>query len=193
MTRIEFGLERTTCACKSCTTNCRFMPGFLIPADLDRMIPVGADPLAWAEKNLLASPGALVQQGAQRFRIPTLVPAVKMDGSCINLSPEGLCRIHEVSPFGCAFFDCGPERNQLSHSGLNAVYEAMFRVPTFSSDAGNLYMRIWTHLAERGLTQKPAEVLRIWMQASLKMEQLKAAGWTQADFAEALKKELESR
>jgi len=37
--------------------NCRFMPGFLIPADLTRIIPPGADPVIWAEANLLASPG----------------------------------------------------------------------------------------------------------------------------------------
>src|SRR6266446_1724770 len=109
MTRTEFGLERTTCACEVCKTNCRFMPGYLIPSDLDRMIPIGVDPLTWAEMNLLASPGALVMKNLQFFRIPTLVPSTKADGSCINLTPEGLCSIHETAPFGCAFFDCGPE------------------------------------------------------------------------------------
>ncbi len=159
--RTEFGLERTICDCKVCRTNCLYMPGFLIPTDLDYMLPAGVDPLVWAETNLLASPGALVMKGLQTFRIPTLVPAVKADGSCINLTPEGLCSIHDISPFGCAMFDCGPERNQLSHSGLNAVYHAIFVNPV------SLYRRIWTHLAERGLVQQAAEVLRAKMRKEL--------------------------
>lgn len=138
------------------------MPGFLIPTDLDRLIPDGTDPLVWAETNLLASPGALVLKDGQTFRIPTLVPAVKADGSCINLTAEGQCNIHEIAPFGCAYFDCGPERNNLSSSGLNAVYYSIFLNPV------SLYRRIWTYLADRGLTQKHAEVLREKMRKELK-------------------------
>src|SRR6266403_855860 len=90
-----------------------------------------------------------------------LIPTIRTDGSCINLTPEGLCSIHDISPFGCAMFDCGPERNQLSHSGLNAVYHAIFVNPV------SLYRRIWTHLAERGLVQQAAEVLRAKMRKEL--------------------------
>ena len=35
--RTEFGFERTACACSECAINCRFIPGYLIPADLDRI------------------------------------------------------------------------------------------------------------------------------------------------------------
>jgi hypothetical protein len=35
--RSEFGFERTVCACPECTHCCRHIPGFLIPADLDRI------------------------------------------------------------------------------------------------------------------------------------------------------------
>jgi hypothetical protein len=160
--RTEFGLERTVCGCEVCKTNCRNMPGFLIPTDLARMIPAGIDPLTWAETNLLASPGALVMKGAQLFRIPTLVPSTKSDGSCINLTAEGLCSIHENAPFGCAFFDCGPERNQLSHSGLTAVYASIF-----DSMNASLYRQLWLHLSERGLVQQRAEVLREKMRKEL--------------------------
>lgn len=117
-------------------------------------MPVGVDPFAWAEKNLLASPGALVMKNFQTFRIPTLVPATKADGSCKNLTPEGLCSIHENAPFGCAFFDCGPERGPLSSNGLMTVYQSFFL------DADSLYRTLWMHLAERGHVQKSAEVLR---------------------------------
>ena len=185
MTRIEFGLERTTCACKVCVTNCRFMPGFLLPSDLERMIPETADPLVWSESNLLASPGALVMKGSDFFRIPTLVPAVKPDGSCKNLTAEGLCSIHEDAPFGCAFFDCGPERDHLSHRGISAVYIAWCATPP------SLYAQVWTYLSGKNLVQQKAETLRMKMQAALEVERLRNEGWTQPDFAEALKKELE--
>lgn len=130
------------------------MPGFLIPADLDRMIPAGADPLPWAETNLLASPGALVQKGTERFRIPTLVPAVKADGSCIHFD-RGLCSIHQISPYGCAYFDCHmsqPDGDARSHAGLNAIIEA-WRAPS-------LYQSIWGHLYKLGLKQQSPNVLR---------------------------------
>jgi hypothetical protein len=35
--RKEFGFVRTVCACGECTINCHFIPGYLIPADLERI------------------------------------------------------------------------------------------------------------------------------------------------------------
>ena len=64
--RTEFGAERTSCACEACRRCCRFLPAWLIPSDLERMIPAGADPSQWAEANLLASPGPLVEQIVER-------------------------------------------------------------------------------------------------------------------------------
>lgn len=157
--RTEFGQPRTSCSCEVCVGNCRVMPGYLIPADLERMIPVGEEPLAWAERNLFASPGALVMVAStgRTFRIRTLVPAIKPDGSCINLTEGGSCAIHEVSPFGCAFFDCGPEtqeRSQLARQGLLAVYDATI------TNQDSLYYKIWSHLANHGFAQKAPDVLR---------------------------------
>lgn len=152
--RKDFGFRRTVCGCDACVHNCKFMPGFLIPADLDRMIPAGANPLAWAEANLLASPGALVQKGTVRFRIQTLVPAVRSNGTCINFN-NGLCTIHQIAPFGCAYFDHAMSRaegDERSHAGLMAVIEA-WRTPS-------LYQTIWSHLHERGFKQHPPDVLR---------------------------------
>jgi hypothetical protein len=151
--RTEFGFERTSCECRVCRRNCMYMPGFLIPADLERMIPVGSDPLKWAEDNLLASPGALVMKNGNTFRIPTLVPAVKPDGSCIHYR-QRKCQIWENSPFGCAFFDCGPERGGMSHLGLIEICELWVRQDE------SLYVQIWLHLAELKLFQESADVLR---------------------------------
>lgn len=154
--RTEFGFPRTSCDCEPCKKNCHFMPGFLIPSDLDRMIPKHVDPLKWSEYNLLASPGALVSKDGLLFRIPTLVPSVREDGACIHLAPDGLCMIHDIAPFGCSFFDCKPERGNLSHEGILAVH-LTFR------DKTSLYYQIWLHLLKTGHTQKPAEELRAKM------------------------------
>lgn len=156
--RTEFGYPRTECACQDCHKNCRFMPGFLIPADLIRMIPKDADAMKWAATYLLASPGAIAMQDGVLFRIGTLVPAVKPDGSCIHLSPEGSCLIHEIAPFGCAFFDCGPERGKLSTQGLLAVMQA------WKEKA--LYSRIWEFLWDIDRRQQGPEVLRSRMAAA---------------------------
>lgn len=158
--RTEFGAQRTTCACKICITNCRYMPGFLIPADLDRLIPVSAAGvtavLRWANENLLASPGALIRIKAtgEITRVPTLVPATKPDGSCIHLSDDHRCTIHENAPFGCAFFDCrsGADSYALSAEGVIQTAEAHRNRA--------LYSLIWTHLYETGRRQQPAEVLQ---------------------------------
>ena len=163
MARTEFGKNRTSCACHLCVTNCRFMPGFLIPADLDRLLPPNADPFKWAERNLLASPGAMVMKDGQIFRIPTLVPATKSDGSCMHLSDKNLCTIHENAPFGCAFFDCGPPPEGLSEAGLRAVMEEWRK-------CSSLYFLLWHHLNTRGKTQRSPEESRRRMREALEAE-----------------------
>ncbi len=134
------------------------MPGFLIPADLDRMLGLCLDmkPLPWAEFTLLASPGALVMRGTDFFRIPTLVPRTKENGECTFLLGT-YCGIHSVAPFGCAYFDCGPERGDLSKKGLMAVRDAW-------RDRSSMYVKVWHHLFDKGLVQQAPEVLRKRMQ-----------------------------
>jgi hypothetical protein len=178
--RTEFGYTRTVCGCGECTTNCRFMPGFLIPADLDRLFPDDGG-LDWAAANLLASPGALVMRGGETFRIPTLVPATKPDGTCVNLSNSGLCQIHAAAPFGCAFFDCGPERGNLSKTGLMAVVGAWVEFGRLAerdnTDAPGIlidisektpyrYAAIWQYLWSIGKRQKRPDELRARMAAA---------------------------
>jgi len=160
--RTEFGAQRTECACKLCVLNCKVRPGALIPADLDRMIPKWADDnpdekhdlLTWAESNLLASPGAIVSKDGELFRISSLVPATREDGSCINLTADGRCSIHETAPFGCAFFDCksDPRDQTLMRATLNATWEAL-------ADSSTLYAVIWEHLWKMGRRQDGPEIL----------------------------------
>lgn len=153
--RTEFGMERTDCACEVCINNCRHMPGFLIPSDLERIIPPYVDSFKWAESNLLASPGALLMNShtGKTLRVGTLVPAVKADGSCIHLTVDERCAIHEISPFGCAFFDCRGLRENLLQDGFLTIREAQ-------GDPMSRYARIWAHLHHMGLVQLRAEVLR---------------------------------
>ena len=161
MTRTEFGVERSVCACGNCQINCRFMPGMLIPADLPRLIPAGVDPFAWADANLLASPGALVTRNGEVFRVPTLVPAVKADGSCIHLGEGGRCGVHQDAPFGCAFFSCGPEIPGMSARGITAIYR---------DPPEGLYKRLWARLSYAGKAQERAEVLRGRMRRYMGLE-----------------------
>ena len=128
-TRVEFGFERTVCACEQCTNYCRHVPGYLVPSDLDRLRDYcgGADAFdSWAAQHLLASPGALVMRKGALGRIPTLVPARRDNGACIFLSADSSCSIHPIAPFGCAFFDSHQEddaADRRSSRGLRAILE----------------------------------------------------------------------
>lgn len=154
MSRTEFGLARTTCACAECATFCQHMPGFLVPSDLARVASVTPDLDRWARAHLRASPGALVwsrERGA--FRIRTLVPASVAGGACHWFSEEGLCDVHESAPFGCAFADAhqsAEEGQRASRAGLMAVHEAWLR--------RDQYAQVWTMLyAARLRAESPEE------------------------------------
>jgi len=145
--RTELGFERTVCACSECAINCRFIPGYLIPADLERIAGHldSENLIEFALENLLASPGATVLDRGQMRQIPTLVPARRNDGACKFLDANNRCTIHEVSPFGCAFFDAHQskaESDYRSGSGLVQIDRA------WQSD--HLYARLWLLLEALG-------------------------------------------
>jgi Fe-S-cluster containining protein len=145
--RTEFGVARTVCDCRACVANCRFVPGALIPADLNRIAEYlnESELTRFAFDNLLASPGAIIYIGGKLIRIRTLVPARRSDGACRFLTAEDRCSIHAVSPYSCALFDCsqsGEEADALSLRGLMEIAKAWRR--------GELYSRLWMMLYHTG-------------------------------------------
>jgi hypothetical protein len=156
--RTEFGICRTRCDCLECTLSCRHIPGYLIPADLKRMhhhLATDQDLTTWAKEHLRASPGALVIRGGRAFRIPTLVPARRLDGACLFLTGDGQCSIHAVSPFGCAFCDSHMTHSECDHRskhGLHAVLHAW--------QTSDLYAQVWALLAADGCMAPAPEIAR---------------------------------
>lgn len=146
--RKEFGFARTVCACGECTINCHFIPGYLIPADLERIAArLGYDDLIeFAVNNLLASPGATVLDGGQVRQIPTLVPARRSDGACCFLDVQDGCRIHVDSPFGCAFFDVHQSKEESDRRSSYGLAEI-----DHGWREGHLYAQLWLLLKALGL------------------------------------------
>jgi len=101
--------RRTLCACDEDVANCKKQPGMLMPSDLapiiTRLQVMGLD----YREQLRASPGAvfarITEEGVIGIRIPTIVPATQPNGRCTFLTEDDLCKIHDVAPAGCAFFD----------------------------------------------------------------------------------------
>ena len=130
--QIPAEMERTKCACSGCTAGCRAMPGCLIPGDLERIqTHVGDDSGEFVLEHFRASDGAQVmkQVGDTLYQIsvPTIVPAQKEDGSCIFLTDDDMCSIHEVSPFGCAYLDIhmsAEEVDPRSQFGVNTQIQS---------------------------------------------------------------------
>jgi hypothetical protein len=95
------------------------------------------------------------------FRVPSLVIAAKPDGSCKFLSAEGACTIHDISPFGCAFFDghahASPKSERLVRAGLDQSIKAGSR---------HLYHQLRRHLISKGLVSRSPEVERARMRGT---------------------------
>lgn len=133
--------------CGECARYCLYLPGALIPADLDAISArLGYDDLVhFAVENLVASPGAIVSANGEQFRIPTLTPARTPDGACKFLR-NGRCAIHAQAPFSCAYFDCSQDRREAdarSMRGLQAIAREW--------STGGLYARLWELLHSLGL------------------------------------------
>jgi hypothetical protein len=139
--RTEFGFQRTECGCERCSVFCRFMPGYLIPSDLDHLIPPGEDPFAWARVHLRA---VMVAPGG----MPSLVPAQRPNGHC-HWHEQGRCAVWQHSPYGCAFFDQhmkAEEHERRNRAGWQARQE--------SFDRDELYARLWHALKDAGLVTR---------------------------------------
>jgi Fe-S-cluster containining protein len=156
--RIFMGHRRTVCNCHLCAINCRFIPGYLLPEDLDRIATyLGySELLEFGQKNLLASPGAIVIKDGRLCRIRTLVPARNDSGWC-RFFDGNLCTIHSVAPFGCAFFDSHQEQsgsNAISAKGLQII------AGLWQDQPRSLYCQIWNDLHRRGMRAPAPEECR---------------------------------
>lgn len=148
LSRVEGPYSRTCCDCAECTINCKYMPGYLVPGDIERMFDASKlpneDVLAWAMRCLLASPGALVVARGQVLRIPTLVPARDATGYCLFLA-DNRCTIHDVSPFGCAFFDAHQSRAESDARSAHGLAQVLS-----AHAVKGLYSQLWQALFDAG-------------------------------------------
>jgi Fe-S-cluster containining protein len=162
--RIELGFERTVCDCEACKLNCKFIPGFLIPSDLQRLTEhLGyKNPVEFAVANLLASPGATVMRQGRILQIPTLVPARGRNGACLFLDEESRCRIHSVSPFGCCMFDAHQSKEESDRRSSAGHYEIALAWKNM-----DIYARIWLLLHELGCVAPSPIEARARMQTAI--------------------------
>jgi hypothetical protein len=131
------------------------MPGYLLPQDLEPMREaLGCSTLEQlAERYLMASPGAVVQSGAQRFRIPTLVPRRGEDDMCVFFTEDERCDIHPVAPFGCAYADSHMSREDGDRRSMWGL-QLLMRHP-------RQYYKLWFDLAEREQYAIGPEIARV--------------------------------
>jgi Fe-S-cluster containining protein len=108
--------ERTRCACAQCVACCKRQPGALIPRDIPRIADhiaktQNCDPeiaLSRLKAQIWASPGSLVKNTTtgRTERIGTVTPRWdRRRKCCVFLTDDNKCSIHEVAPFGCAYYD----------------------------------------------------------------------------------------
>lgn len=109
-----FDFKRTPdCSCDACVHNCKTIPGFLVLEDVIK--------LAEYINLFNASPGALLCVQGEYVRIPTIVPSRKEDGSCVFLTVDNRCSIHEKAPFGCRYFDCEMDKGEANYRSLSGL------------------------------------------------------------------------
>ncbi len=143
--------ERTVCDCDECSAHCKACPGMLIPGDIERIAEYRETEVVNVLTHLHASPGAVVMKAGQLYRIPTIVPATLSLGHCaFSEWPWGdpVCTIHDVAPYGCAYFDSHMPRaegDQRSRAGLVAIMQS------------EAYRATWQTLWDTGLRSLPPE------------------------------------
>jgi hypothetical protein len=138
----QHGFQRTECACDMCQIPCRHNPGGLDVADLERMCPAGQDIFVWAEEHLRA----LTEKPW-----PVLVPSRHVKGHC-HWYYEGKCLVHDIAPYGCAFFDSHMPADQVA-----GRYAAMSAARQADAAAHGLYEHVWLHLCRKGLIGRPGK------------------------------------
>jgi Fe-S-cluster containining protein len=111
------------------------MPGMLGADDVITILEhaaaqdptIGDNAEAFLSDHFVVSEGATVAWKApdgnlEMFRIPTITPAQRPDGSCVFFD-GGLCSIHAVSPVGCSLVDTHLPRAESDQIVKHALQE----------------------------------------------------------------------
>lgn len=162
--RTEFGFARTECACERCAAHCRVVPGYLVPADVERISRhLGyRNPLSFAIANLLASPGATVMQEGRLRQLPTLVPRRQENGVCVFLDENSRCRIHAVAPYGCAMFDSHMSDDEADRRSARGLWEI---ARLWANPKNHLYTLLWRILDATNRCAIPPALARLQAEA----------------------------
>lgn len=160
-------IQRTSCACPDCAAGCKSMPGCLIPGDLEKIQEfVGDHSGEFILNNFLASPGPTalrIDNGVvTKLSCPTIVPAQREDGSCVFLDENSLCRIHEVSPFGCGYCD-----DHMSDAQADMRSKFAVTAQLNSHKVGARYSQVWLLLHSLGLVATPLRERKAAMQQKM--------------------------
>lgn len=147
------------------------MPGALTPADLPRLaarLGYGDDIERFARENLHASQGTPVTAPGRRVvTLRTVIPGTKENGACKFLDTAGRCTMHDVSPFGCAYFDAHQSDRE---DALRT--DAMYRAVHDDWQSSGPLSRVWTMLDALGLHALPPETRRYRLEKAMKRERL---------------------
>lgn len=147
--------NRTECRCRLCQVGCKTMPGYLAPDDLYQ-IPLD---------KVCASDGALVIHQGVPMRIPTIVPKQKSNGECVFFE-NGLCSIHDHSPYGCRSVSaCQPDTQRQRDESNLVLFSIVQKIAS-----GGLYW-VLSQLLPRA---KPLRERRQAFEVLFKTEQRKA-------------------
>ena len=122
--------KRTVCACKDCVTFCKTRPGTLIPSDVDRIAQHLVESGLISDKDGVAPflrgsrPTTVYDKDEEKeIKIPKIVPARDAKGRCVFLDASDRCGIHQVSPFGCAYFDAHMEEAEIDRRRMWAYQQ----------------------------------------------------------------------
>jgi len=167
MTTARDSFSRTSCNCEKCSAFCKDVPGFLVPGDLKAIALFLGKTVDDIKDKFRASIATKVMDSKGEVRsVPTIVPDLDDNGHCVFLQEDGLCSIHEASPYGCAVFDehmsDGEAENRLRMAIRDIGRDMM---------AEGLYFRTWNELAneygpvERIKKQDLADINSVAVQA----------------------------
>lgn len=171
--RTEYGFRRTTCPCRACAITCEHLPGALAPADVGRIAAYleYTDVERFARENLVTSDGARVVTDDRRVvHLPTLVPATGPNGHCKFLR-DGLCTIHPVSPYGCAFLDTHMSERELGERSRPLHDDVLVDLRS-----GGPYARLWGLLRDENRAAAPVAVRRYGLAKAMRRERLAGRG-----------------